>query len=66
MYDGMYLRLNTGSYGSMINYTWFDRPLSLAGRVISKDNSGLSKKLININKDLLVIPSQAVHINRGG
>ena len=65
MYDGMYLKLNTNSYGGMINYTWFDRPLSLAGRVISKDNGSLSKNLINIDKDLLVIPSQAVHINRG-
>lgn len=64
MFDGMYLKLNTNSYGGMINYTWFDRPLSLAGRVISKENGNLSKELINIDRDLLVIPSQAVHINR--
>ena len=64
MYDGMYLKLNTNSYGGMINYTWFDRPLSLAGRIISKEDGSLSKDLINIDKDLLVIPSQAVHINR--
>ena len=65
MYDGMYLKLNTQSYGGMINYTWFDRPLSLAGRVILKKDGVLSKNLINIDKDLLVIPSQAVHVNRG-
>ena len=65
MYDGMYLKLNTNSYGGMINYTWLDRPLSLAGRVISKEDGTLAKYLINIDKDLLVIPSQAVHINRG-
>lgn len=64
MYDGMYLKLNTSSYGGMINYTWFDRPLSIAGRVLTLDDADLSKNLINIDKDLLVIPSQAVHVNR--
>ena len=65
MYDGMYLKLNTGSYGGLINYTWFDRPLSIAGRVLTLDDADLSKNLINLDKDLLIIPSQAVHVNRG-
>ena len=68
MYDGNYLKLNTSPYGDMLNYTWFDRPLSLAGRVIVRkdgaNGSVFNKHLINIDKDLLIIPSQAIHINR--
>ena len=41
-----------------------DRPLSLAGRVILKKNGKFKTEIININKDLLVIPSQAIHQNR--
>lgn len=64
MYDGMYLKLNTSNYGGEIDYSWFDRPLSIAGRVVSRNYGYLTKSLINIDKDLLVIPSQAYHINR--
>lgn len=64
MYDGNYLKLNVSGYGGMINYTWLDRPLSLAGRVVIKKDGLYEKQLINIDKDLLVIPSQAIHINR--
>lgn len=64
IYSDGYLKLNTGSYGSMINYSWLDRPLSLAGRVIVKDKDKYEAININIDKDLLVIPSQAIHINR--
>ena len=59
------VKLNTEPYGGMINYSWLDRPLSIAGRVIVDNNAGeFETKLINIDKDLLVIPSQAIHINR--
>ena len=64
MYDGNYMKLNVSGYGGMINYTWLDRPLSLAGRVVIKKDGIYEKQLINIDKDLLVIPSQAIHINR--
>jgi len=64
IYNSGYLKLNIGGYGSMINYSWFDRPLSIAGRVILCRNGIYEKKIINIDKDLLVIPSQALHINR--
>ncbi|MBE6144204.1 MAG: M18 family aminopeptidase [Firmicutes bacterium] len=64
MYENGYLKLNTSSYGGMINYSWLDRPLSLAGRVIVLDKGVYKKQIINIDKDLLVIPSQAIHINR--
>lgn len=63
IYDGNYMKLNISGYGSMLNYTWLDRPLSIAGRVVTLKDDTYEKQLININKDLLTIPSQALHIN---
>ena len=61
-----YVRLNTEVYGGPILYTWFDRPLGVAGRVILKGKSPLKPevKLVNINKPVLIIPSIAIHMNR--
>lgn len=64
MFDNSYLKFNVNGYGGMINYSWLDRPLSLSGRVITYTNGVYEKKLLNIDKDLLIIPSQALHINR--
>lgn len=64
MNDGKYAKLNVGTYGGMINYSWLDRPLSIAGRVITLKDGIYESHLVNIPKDLLVIPSQAIHINR--
>ncbi|MCD7736887.1 MAG: M18 family aminopeptidase [Lachnospiraceae bacterium] len=61
---GKYTVLNTEGYGGMICSTWFDRPLSLAGRVIVKEGSSLVSRLLNIDRDLLMIPSLAIHMNR--
>ena len=64
--ENHYLKLNTEVYGGPILYTWFDRPLGIAGRVIVKGKSALKPevKLVNINKPVLVIPSLAIHMNR--
>lgn len=64
--EGSYLKLNTEGYGGAILYTWFDRPLGLAGRVMLKGDSPFQPetKLVNINKPLLIIPSLAIHMNR--
>lgn len=64
--DGHYIRLNTERYGGMLCAPWFDRPLSVAGRVILKDpDTGLfCSKLVNLDRDLLMIPSLAIHMNR--
>ena len=59
-----YLRLNTEAYGGMIDSSWFDRPLGLAGRVFVKENDKIVSKLINIDKDILMIPNVAIHLNR--
>ena len=64
IFDNNYLKLNTNGYGGMINYTWLDRPLSLAGRIILKNDKTYESHFINIDRDILVIPSQAIHINR--
>lgn len=61
---GAYTRLPVERYGGMILYSWFDRPLSVAGRVVVRTEDGIASRLINIDRDLLVIPSVAIHLNR--
>lgn len=62
-----YLKLNTEVYGGPLLYTWFDRPLGLAGKVTIKGSNLLKPevRLVNIDRPLLVIPSVAIHMNRG-
>lgn len=62
--EGHYVKLNTEGYGGMIMSTWLDRPLSIAGRVIGKENGRLVTRLLNIDRDLCVIPNVAIHFNR--
>ena len=64
--EGGLLRLNTEAYGGAILNTWFDRPLSLAGRVIIRSADALNPqtRLLNIKRPLLVIPNLAIHFNR--
>jgi len=65
--DEHYVKLNTEKYGGMILSTWLDRPLSVAGRLVvrnKEDREKLVTKLVNIDKDLLVIPNVAIHLNR--
>lgn len=45
--------------------TWFDRPLSVAGRILARENERIVSKLVNVDRDLLIIPSLAIHMNRG-
>lgn len=56
--------MNTEGYGGMICSTWFDRPLSVAGRVIVKTDEGLKARLVDLDRDLLMIPSLAIHMDR--
>lgn len=62
--ENQYLRLNTEGYGGMIYSTWFDRSLSVAGRVVLGKGGEPVCVNVNIDKDLLVIPSLAIHMNR--
>lgn len=59
-----FLKLNVEGYGGMIDSTWFDRPLSIAGRVLIRENGKLVNKLFNIDKDILMITNVAIHLNR--
>lgn len=59
-----YTVLNTEGYGGMICSTWFDRPLSVAGRVILRTDAGLETRLVDLDRDLLMIPSLAIHMDR--
>lgn len=62
--QGEYLRLDVEAYGGMIDSTWFDRPLSVAGRVLVKKENRIESKLVYIDKDVLLIPNVAIHFNR--
>ena len=64
--ENHYIRLNVEGYGGMLCAPWFDRPLSVAGRVITKnkDTGNFEAHLINIDRDLVMIPSLAIHMNR--
>lgn len=91
---GEYLRLNVEAYGGMIDSTWLDRPLSVAGRVLVREkadgterwdhstatggaaeqcgrsgsagNSGsvIRSRLLDIDRDILLIPNVAIHMSR--
>ncbi len=61
--DGL-LRLNVEGYGGMIRQSWFDRPLSIAGRVLVEERDKLRQKLVYFDRDLLMIPSLAIHLSR--
>ncbi len=60
-----YLRLDTEAYGGMMDYTWFDRPLSLAGRVLVRDGARIESRLVALNRDVALIPSLAIHMDGG-
>lgn len=62
--SGNYVRASVEKYGGSIFYSWLDRPLSLAGRIIVKTDDGISSRLVNIEKDVFTIPSVAIHFNR--
>lgn len=64
MVENHYVRLNTEKYGGMIISSWLDRALSVAGRVAVQEKDGIVTRLVNIDRDLLVIPNLAVHMNR--
>ena len=61
--DG-YIKLNVEKYGGMLCGPWFDRPLSVAGRVVLKKGKTIVTKKVCVDKDLVMIPSLAIHMNR--
>lgn len=66
--EGCYVKLNVEKYGGMILSTWLDRPLSVAGRILVRtryEGSGqkLETRLVHLDRDLLMIPNLAPHMN---
>lgn len=55
-----YTKLNVEPYGGVVYSSWLDRPLSVAGRIVTKEGS----KLVNLDMDSLIIPNMAIHLNR--
>ena len=64
--DGGLVTLNVEKYGGGILYTWFDRPLSIAGRVMLRTDDPLNPetRLVKFDRPLLTIPHLAIHFNR--
>ena len=62
--DKNYVSLNVEKYGGMLMGTWFDRPLSVAGRIIVERDGKLEARLVDVDRDLMIIPSVAIHMNR--
>ena len=61
---GAYLRLSTEKYGGMIFSSWFDRPLSVAGRVMIRKEKGVRTSLVDLREPVALIPHVAIHMNR--
>lgn len=62
--NGAYTRLSVERYGGMLNAPWLDRPLSVAGRVLVRRGSRIEARLVDLEKDTVLIPNVAIHLNR--
>ena len=61
---GKYTRLSVERYGGMLMAPWLDRPLSVAGRAVVETENGVESRLVDFDRDLLLIPNVAIHMNR--
>jgi len=61
---GHYVELNVEKYGGMLCAPWFDRPLSIAGPAVVNEEGRLQTRLVNFDRDLVMLPSLAIHMNR--
>ena len=61
---GHYIRLDVERYGGLIINTWLDRPLSVAGRILVKTDTGVKTHLVDLKRDVTLIPNVAIHMNR--
>ena len=62
--EGHYVTLNVEKYGGMLCAPWFDRPLSAAGRIFLQGEAGPVERLVDLDRDALLIPNVAIHMNR--
>ena len=59
-----YVRVNVEKYGGMIMSSWLDRPLSVAGRLAVREGDTVVSRLVNLDRDALLIPNMPIHFNR--
>ena len=59
-----YIKLNVEKYGGALLAPWFDRPLSIGGRVILRTEQGVESRLVHFDRDLAMIVNLAIHMNR--
>ena len=59
-----YVRVNVEKYGGMIMASWLDRPLSVAGRLAVREGDTVVSRLVNLDRDCLMIPNMPIHFNR--
>jgi len=61
---GGYVQLSTEKYGGMLCSSWMDRPLSVAGRVLVRTETGVETRLVDVKEPVAIIPNVAIHMNR--
>lgn len=61
---GTYARLSAERYGGMLQAPWLDRPLSIAGRVLVRQNNAVRTCLVDFERPVVLIPNTAIHLNR--
>ncbi len=59
-----YTRFETEKYGGMLIAPWMDRPLSVAGQVMVETGNGVEARLVDIDRDIALMPNVAIHVDR--
>ena len=62
--DHGFARAEVEGYGGMLMSTWFDRPLSVAGRLLVRTADGVESRLVHPERALACIPNLCIHFNR--
>ena len=62
--EDAYVKLNVERYGGMLCAPWFDRPLSVAGKLMLREGNRFVTRLVNVDRDFVMIPNLAIHMDR--